>query len=265
MKYPGSVASSGSDRPFLPGGTNSDKINGVSLTPRLLAAADYARKGRTIADIGTDHAYLPIYLVSNGISKSALACDVRKGPLDRANENIKAAGLENRITTKLTDGLSGVESFSPDDIFLCGMGGELIVSIIEKSSFVRSEGIRLILQPMTHAEIVRRYLSLNGFIITDETIVSEKGNKLYQIIVAEYTGIGYELDEAELILGPLNIKNQSPELRLLTDKVVSGLQTKLNGIKTAGKENTAIEELINILQKKGKRREDVNDRIQFNI
>ena len=265
MKCPGSVASSGSDRPFLPGSTNPDKVNGVSLTTRLLAAAGYARKGGSIADIGTDHAYLPIYLVSNGISKAALACDVRKGPLDRANENIKAAGLENKILTKLTDGLSGVESFSPDDIFLCGMGGELIVSIIEKAAFVRSEGKRLIVQPMTHAEIVRRYLALNGFSITDEAIVSEKGNKLYQIIVAAYTGIGYELDEAELILGPLNIKNQSPELELLTDKAVSGLQTKLKGIKTAGGETAAIQELIDILTKKGKRRKDVNDKFRFNI
>ncbi len=256
MRNPGSVASSGSDRPFLPCDMTPDKLNGVSLTPRLFAAAGYARSGGTIADIGTDHAYLPIWLVSNGISKSALACDVRKGPLDRANENIKAAGLENRIRTMLTDGLSGVESFSPDDIFLCGMGGELIVSIIEKASFVRSSDIRLILQPMTHAEIVRRYLSLNGFSITDEMIVSEKGNKLYQIIVATFTGNLYELDEAELILGPLNIKNQSPGLELLTDKAVSGLQTKMNGIKTAGGETAVIEELIDRLRKAGKERRE---------
>lgn len=254
MKNQGSVTSSGSDSPFLPCDMTSDKVNGVSLTPRLLAAARYARKGGSIADIGTDHAYLPIWLVSNGISKTALACDVRKGPLDRAIENIKAAGLENRIQTGLADGLSGVESFSPDDIFLCGMGGELIVSIIEKAPFVRSEGKRLILQPMTHAEIVRRFLSLNGFSITDEAIVSEKGNKLYQIIVATFTGSLYELDEVQLILGPLNIKNQSPGLELLTDKAVSGLQTKLNGIKTAGGDTAVIEELIERLRKAGKER-----------
>ena len=125
---------------------------------RLAAAVSFGRKGKRVADIGTDHASLPIFLVGNGISDSALACDINIGPLNAAKKNIDAAGLSNKIDTKLTDGLKGIEDFKPEDIYILGMGGELIWRIINDSELARVDGIRLILQPMTHAHDLRRGL-----------------------------------------------------------------------------------------------------------
>ncbi|MBQ9131710.1 MAG: SAM-dependent methyltransferase, partial [Clostridia bacterium] len=91
---------------------------------RLLSAIPYLTKGGRAVDVGTDHAYLPIYLVQEGLISHALACDINAGPLRSARTNIAAAGLTNRIGTLRTDGLHGVESYAPDDVMIFGMGGE---------------------------------------------------------------------------------------------------------------------------------------------
>lgn len=202
--------------------------------------------GRRVADVGTDHAYLPIWLVGGGISSSAVASDLRKGPLERADKNIAEYGLSDRIKTTLADGLCGIECYQPEDIFICGMGGELIAKIIDAAPFVRTvpfvrtapfgqaEKIRLILQPMTHAEILREYLEANGFQIVDEDIATEKGEKIYQIIVAEYSGEKYELSALELMLGPVNLKKGGEPLSLLAKRNAAALRTKINGLSASG-------------------------------
>lgn len=224
------------------------------MTPRLVAVARYARQGRRIADIGTDHAYLPIWLVGSGISSTAIASDLRKGPLERADKNIAEYGLSERIKTTIADGLLGIEEYCPEDIFICGMGGELIVKIIDAAPFGRSENIRMILQPMTHAEILREYLADGGFRIVDEDIVTEKGEKIYQIIVAEYSGEKYELSALELMLGPGNLKNGGKPLSQLAKKSAMALRTRINGLSAAGvdtKELCALEkELLAVVEKK---------------
>ena len=154
---------------------------------RLAVAASFGRPGKRVADIGTDHASLPIFLVGNGVTDSALACDINIGPLNAAKRNIEAAGLSDKINTKLTDGLEGIADFKPEDIYILGMGGELIWRIIENSELPRSEGIRLILQPMTHAHDLRQGLYDNGFNIVGETLTRDR-ERVYQIIVAEYDG-----------------------------------------------------------------------------
>ena len=166
----------------------------VKLTPRLMTAVAFVRGGRLLADIGTDHAYLPIYLceqgiltpvaVGNGEMLCAVAADINKGPVERADQHIAAAGLASRIKTKQTDGLCGLDAYDPADIVIFGMGGELIMTILSASPWVNRAGRRLILQPMTHAEKLREYLLASGYAIVGETL-SREGERIYQTICAE--------------------------------------------------------------------------------
>lgn len=174
------------------------------------------------------------------MSRSAVASDVRDGPLERAKANIRACGLSDKIQTCLADGLCGIESYAPEDIFICGMGGELIVKIIDAAPFLRSENIRLILQPMTHAEILRRYLAKVGFDIVDEEIAVEKSGKVYQIIVSEYSGRACTMTDAECLLGPVNIKKGGSGLQSLAGGLLRALDTKINGLRAAGIPDTDV-------------------------
>ena len=162
-------------------------MKNIKLSKRLLAAAELCRQGSFIADVGTDHAYLPIYLANKGKIRGGVVSDINKGPIERATKNIGEWGLRNKLTPILCDGLTEIAEYDPEDIFILGMGGELIAEIIDKAEFVRKRGVRMILQPMTHSEILRKYLLDNGFEIVDEKLVKEE--KIYRIILAEYTGV----------------------------------------------------------------------------
>ena len=180
------------------------------LSARLLSALPYLKKGGAVIDVGTDHAYLPIYLVGEGFSSRALACDINRGPIESAAHNIAAAGLARRIDTFCTDGLHGTEGFDPDNILIFGMGGELIIRILSEAPWVKDAGIGLVLQPMTRAHLLRRWLLENGFAIVGETITHE--DRYYQTIAARYCGKSEEYTEEELLLGRLNIENNAPNL-----------------------------------------------------
>ena len=166
---------------------------------RLLSAIPYLREGGVVADIGTDHAYLPIELCRRGICRRAVACDINEGPINAARANIRAAGLSDRIDTLCTDGLHGVEPYAPDDILIFGMGGELIVRILCEAPWVRDGQIGLILQPMSRAEVLRRYLWENGFTVLGETL--SRADRLYQTVYARYTGEAETFDATELLVG----------------------------------------------------------------
>jgi len=176
------------------------------LTPRLRAAASFVRMGATVADVGTDHAYLPIALVTDGRAKSAVASDINEGPYLRALSNIREHSLTDKITALCTGGLCGIEKYFPTDILICGMGGELIATIISEAAWTKDEKIRLILQPMTHPEILRGYLLSEGFEIIDEALAKEE--KIYQIICAEYKGADKteKYSALELLFGKKNIE-----------------------------------------------------------
>lgn len=170
---------------------------------RLIAAAGYARQGKFIADVGTDHAYLPVYLLERGVSAGALATDINRGPLERAAANVAAAGLSDRITLRLADGLDGVEAFRPEDIFVLGMGGELIARILGGSEYIKNENIRLVLQPMTRQAALRRFLLDGGFCIDDEVLVGDEGDRIYQLICAHYDGCRRTADDSSLLAGAM--------------------------------------------------------------
>ena len=178
------------------------------LSARLLSALPYLKKGGSIIDVGTDHAYLPIYLVGKGISSRALACDINRGPIDSAARNVAAAGLCHQIDTLCTDGLHGTEEYAPDNVLIFGMGGELIIRILSEAPWVKNESIGLVLQPMTRAPLLRAWLLENGFEIVGETITLE--DRYYQTIAARYCGKQEEYTQEELLLGRLNIQNNAP-------------------------------------------------------
>jgi len=179
-----------------------------ALDARLSAAASFVRHGDSVVDVGTDHAYLPIWLCQNNLVSRALATDVREGPIQAAQRNIHAAGLSGIIETRLCDGLDGSEPFHPDTILICGMGGDLIAAILSAAPWLTTYPVRLVLQPMTHAETVRAWLAQNGFAITDETLA--QADKIYQIICADYVGTPYTLGIPESHYGPVIVKRGGP-------------------------------------------------------
>lgn len=178
-------------------------MSAESLDARLGSVAALVRQGAVLADIGTDHAYLPLFLLRTGRISSAFCCDVAEGPLARARENAAATPYADRIRFVLTNGLCGLESEDIDDITVCGMGGELICSILEAAPFVRDERYRLILQPMTKQEHLRAYLYANGFHIEKE-VYSEAEGKVYVAMLVSYDGRVREVTSAEALMGTVD-------------------------------------------------------------
>lgn len=215
---------------------------------RLLSAIPYLRAGDVMADIGTDHAYLPIEVCRRGICRRVIACDINEGPIRAAQENIRAAGMTGRIDTLCTDGLHGVESYAPDDIVIFGMGGELIVRILREAPWVQDAHIRLILQPMSHAEVLRRYLWENGFAIIGETL--SRADRLYQTICACYTGEPELFDNAELLVGRDRFLLASPLAQDLLRQKIAVLERIVAGKRTGGTDTAYEDGLILSLRNK---------------
>ncbi|MCQ2427149.1 MAG: class I SAM-dependent methyltransferase [Clostridia bacterium] len=229
-------------------GQKMKKNQNETLDARLLAASEYAGKGKRFADIGTDHAYLPVYLCLSGISPGGVASDINEGPILRAEKNIGAAGLGDRIVCRKADGLDGIAEYKPEDIYILGMGGELISQIIAASEYVKDPGIRLILQPMTHPQDLRKYLLENGFEILGEKTVTDKPlprdaeavpfrTRIYQIIYAGYSGEARkctDYSDAELLLGRLSIEKGGTELRSLALRHASVYENAARGMESAG-------------------------------
>lgn len=172
------------------------------IDARLCSAIPYIQRGGRVADIGTDHAYLPIHLVKEGLAERALACDINEGPIESARQNIREAGLADRIDTLRTDGLHGVEAFAPTDILIFGMGGELILRILSEAPWIRRPGISFVLQPMSRASVLRKWLLEEGFSIKGEQLTRD-GRKYYQTLHAVFGGEPTSCSEEEALLGRL--------------------------------------------------------------
>ncbi len=226
----------------------------VKLTPRLATAVPYIRPGTLVADIGTDHAYLPIHLCEAGIlaptaerSLCAIAADINRGPVERAELHIRAAGLAGRIRTVQTDGLTGLEVYDPEDILIFGMGGELIAAILAAAPWIRRAGTRLILQPMTHAERLRAYLLSAGFAIIGETL-SREGERIYQTVCAEWHGTAAPTPSpAEQAVGEARHRIGEEQLALyaaLLDKTIHTETAARNARHAAGQDTAEADALL---------------------
>jgi len=186
-------------------------MKNIELTPRLKTVGDMVREGVRVADVGTDHAFLPLYLIKNGKISSAIASDINIGPIKNALNNINDHQCQDYIKVVHCSGLNGVSGNEVDDVIIAGMGGELISAIINDADWLKSPDKHLILQPMSRANELRRYLCDNGFEISEERIASE-GKRLYTVISAYYCGekIGY--DDVFLHVGKV-LLNQSDDAR----------------------------------------------------
>lgn len=147
----------------------------MELSKRLQAVADMVTPGMRLADIGTDHAYIPICLMEHKAIPEAIAMDINKGPLKRAEEHIKEYGFEEKIRTRLSDGLQKLEIGEADAMIAAGMGGALVIHILEDKEEVAKSLKELILQPQSELGKVRAYLIGNGYQITEENMVLEDG------------------------------------------------------------------------------------------
>ncbi len=218
----------------------------MKLDERLSLCAAFVREGARVADIGTDHAYLPVWLVQSGKVLSAIAADVREGPLENAVSNIRKNGLENRIRAVLSDGLEQIKAEETDDIIIAGMGGELIARIIEAAGWVRNPDKHLILQPMTRAEELRQYLCENGFAtLREEACIS--GRKSYSVMLCAYDGKTRPCSIQYAYVGNLWQQN-SPQARQYMYAVCVKLKKKLRGYEPGTKEAAELSELISRLE-----------------
>ncbi len=159
--------------------------NIINISERLKCVAGLVNKGARVADIGTDHAYLPIYLVQNGISNKVYACDVRKEPLRRAKLHIDEYGLSDKITTQLCDGLKGINKGDVDTVTICGMGGKLMKNILKAGIDKLGDNTQLVLSAQSELRDFRKYLLETGIYIKSEHMLLEDG-KYYFIFDCVY-------------------------------------------------------------------------------
>ena len=220
-------------------------MENIKINDRLLTAVPFVRKGKRFADIGTDHGYLPIYLLDKGIINFAIAADINCGPLDKAEENIEKFGMNGRVKTVLCDGLRGINASEVDDVAIFGMGGELIMKIIDEAPWLKCEDKRVILQPMTHPEKLREYLANNGYKIVGETLSFDR-DKIYQTICAEYDGEARKYDSFTLHFGEFILRQKTALLVELLENTRKKLERKIEGKKSA---NEDISEEILLLTK----------------
>ena len=208
----------------------------MNLDKRLSAAARLVPVGARLADIGSDHAYLPIALALDGKIECALASDINDGPVASALSNIAANGLSRKIEAIRADGLDGAREFSPNCITVLGMGGELIVTILSKAEWIKDSGITLILQPMTHPEVLAYYLAENGFDVVDESVVCENGrtDRAYRIIKAIYSGKARSIDAVDAYVGRINLERGDEDSKIYARRTLYFLQNKIEGKRRSG-------------------------------
>ena len=159
--------------------------NIINISERLKCVAGLVNKGARVADLGTDHAYLPIYLVQNEISNKVYACDVRKEPLRRAKLHIDEYGLSDKITTQLCDGLKGINKGDVDTVTICGMGGKLMKNILKAGIDKLGDNTQLVLSAQSELRDFRKYLLETGIDIKSEHMLLEDG-KYYFIFDCVY-------------------------------------------------------------------------------
>lgn len=182
-------------------------MRGPELSPRLRMVGELVPAGARLADVGTDHAYLPAALILEGRIPWAVAADLRRGPLDRARATVREYGLAGRVAFRLCDGLSGIRPDEVDAVAVAGMGGETIAAILSAAPWLWEREAPLILQPMSSLPDLRGWLLDNGYRIVEERLARE-GDALYNAMLVR-AGEMAPLSPAELWAG----KNTDGPLR----------------------------------------------------
>lgn len=213
------------------------------LSPRLALCAKLVRKNHSLCDVGTDHAYLPIWLLKSGAIPRAVAADVNPGPLEAAGQNAERYHVGEALSLRLSDGLREISCEEADDVVIAGMGGELILRIIEETMWLRDKTKRLILQPMSAAAELRVGLCRLGFDVLEEFAVEDSG-KVYTAFSAEYIAATPATDALYPYLGKL--KTDSAAAKKYAQKQVRTLCGRLEGAKR-GRGEESPEEIAAII------------------
>lgn len=183
------------------------------LSERLSLIASFIPEGDSVCDVGTDHGYLPAYLCLSGKYGVISATDIHRKPLDTAQKNLRELGAD-KVRLFLCDGLEKITREYADTVIIAGMGGDVICGIIERCGFLK-DGVNLIVQPMTSADVLRDYFAESGFKVEDEKAVRENG-KIYSVMRAKFDGVKRVLSIAERYAGLL--KPDCPESREYINK-----------------------------------------------
>ncbi|WP_297134578.1 tRNA (adenine(22)-N(1))-methyltransferase [Terrisporobacter sp.] len=210
----------------------------MKLTNRLLKIASLVTSNKRLADIGTDHGYIPVYLLNKNIINFAILADINKGPLENARKEVKRNKLDDKVDLRLGSGIEVLKKGEVDEIIIAGMGGILIGELLEANKEVAHEAEKLILQPMQAQEELRKYLLNNGYEILDEHLEKEDF-RLYEIIVAKYTGKNTDVeDDVYYEIGKKLLENKDELLSEFIDNKIK----KYNNIieKLGNKKSDAI-------------------------
>lgn len=200
------------------------------LGPRLSLCAELVRPQKKLCDIGTDHAYLPIWLLKSGQVPTALACDINEGPLLSAQQNAVRYHVEDRLSLRRSDGLRSVQPGEADDIVIAGMGGELIARMVQETPWLCDESKRLILQPMSGAIELRTCLRDLRFSLLEERAVEDAG-RVYTVMAAQYAPASPALSERDALLFPYlgALKPGTPQAQEYATRLLRHLNGLLQG------------------------------------
>lgn len=207
----------------------------VKISNRLTTAAALVTQGYTLADVGTDHGYIPIYLLQQKKIPSAIAMDINEGPLERAKEHIALYGLQAYIQTRLSDGVAALKPGEVEAVLIAGMGGGLVMHILKDGEKVCQSAKELILQPQSEIEHVREFLREEGYTILAEDMVYEDG-KFYPMMKVQYQGENENAQKASEVLklsdlyGGLLLQNRHPVLKTFLEKeklIYTGIKENL--------------------------------------
>ncbi|MCD7774450.1 MAG: class I SAM-dependent methyltransferase [Clostridiales bacterium] len=218
----------------------------VALTQRLAAVAGLVRENRLTADVGTDHGYLPAFLVISGKTKTVTASDIGAGPLENAAKTVEKYGLGDNISLVLSDGLANIPQ-NTEEIIIAGMGGNLIADILENAGWIKNNNIHLVLQPMTHSQDVRKFLCENGFYIDKETACFED-KRVYIALSAYYSGEITKKSDFYYFFGEL-YRQTDAAAKAYVKKQYDYIMSRYNGLMKSGHEDEA-EFYRRILQEK---------------
>lgn len=224
----------------------------MQLSHRMQRVSDLVTPGICLADIGTDHGYIPIEMVRQGRVRRALAMDVRKGPLLRAQENIRRYGLTEQIETRLSDGAAALKPGEADRVVIAGMGGGLVVRILTEGAAVFDTVQELVLQPQSELSRVREFLQEHGYRIEAEDMVLDE-EKYYPMMRAVH-GSMEPLPLEEALYGPLLLKSGNPVLRQFLEKEQKSFEAIRQGLQRETGENARkrleeIEERLSLIKK----------------
>ena len=200
----------------------------ITLSPRLMACCGFVAPGDRVADIGCDHGYLSIYLLTKGIASAVIASDIKEMPLQSAVLNAQKYGVYDKIRFFLSDGVKSIPR-EFDTMICAGMGADTMVSILEAAPWLRSSQYRLILQCQSKTHFLRKYLSENGWHITEETVVRD-GRFLYTVMEVHFDP-GHLLTSGGWYFPPALLKNPAQELPAYYQQVIFKLRRAVSGQK----------------------------------